>query len=79
MKPDGTPYTTKVNSAIPTDVITDLFTLQYENGLSLQDATDHNHGSLVPCGYTPWPLKHDSPEIVVKYNLGEVKLETVQL
>ena len=65
MTPDGTPYTRKVNPAIPTNVVRDLFRLQYQNGLTLQDAIANIRGSLVPCGYTPWPFKHDTPETML--------------
>lgn len=62
MNADGTPHVRRVNDAIPHDVITKLFDLQFEDNLSLQDAIANIRGSLVPDGYTPWPFKRDTPE-----------------
>lgn len=65
VNPDGTPYTRRSNPAIPSDVITSLFRLQYQHGLTLHDAVANVSGSLVPNGYTPWPYKHDTPETML--------------
>lgn len=65
VNPDGTPYTRRSNPAIPSDVITSLFRLQYQHGLTLHDAVANVRGSLVPNGYTPWPYKHDTPETML--------------
>ena len=62
MNPDGTPIVRRPNDAIPRGLITGIFNLQVRDRLSLPDAFANIRGTLIPPGYTPWPVRWDTPE-----------------
>ena len=74
--PDGKPVVPAPYPDIPDAVILQLHGLRTVGGMSLDDAVTNIRGSLAPQGYSPFPIRQNTPVTsgqVVFYN-GNIQI-----
>lgn len=59
---DSKPRVPRPNHSIPDEVITTIFQLCKQDGLSVEDAITFVRGELVPDGYVPYTYRRNVPE-----------------